>query len=63
MAATWKDWPEGCPECGCGLQALTTHAEEGWATDGDPVRCTYCGATGSIDVDAETPARVRMGAD
>jgi hypothetical protein len=51
----WKDWPEDCPECGGSLQVFTDDPREGWATDGDSVRCVdpECGATGHISADAE----------
>ena len=52
---TWKDWPEDCPECGGELQVFSDSPEDGWACDGDKVRCIdpECGTTGQISADAE----------
>jgi hypothetical protein len=49
----WKDWPEDCPECGSALEVLSGDPRDGWATDGDPVRCTECPAIGYISCDPE----------
>ena len=51
----WKDWPEDCPECGGPLQVFSDDPEDGWAYDGDKVRCIdpECGTTGQITADAE----------
>ena len=54
----WKDWPEECPECGGPLQVFSDEPEDGWACDGDKVRCIdpECGTTGQISADAESCA-------
>lgn len=51
----WKGWPEDCPECGGPLEVFTRHAGDGWAGDGDTVRCVdpECGIAGHISVDTE----------
>jgi len=49
----WKEWPEDCPECGGSLEVLSDDYREGWAADGDQVRCTDCKAAGYISCDAE----------
>ena len=51
----WKEWPEDCPECGMALEVFTNEAEDGYACDGDKVRCIdpECGTTGQISADAE----------
>ena len=51
----WKDWPEDCPECGGPLQVFSDHPEDGWARDGDTVRCidSECGTTGQISANGE----------
>ncbi len=51
-AARWIDIPYGCNDCGCGLQ-VSTRESDGCATDGDPVRCPFCGADGHFNSDAE----------
>ena len=56
----WKEWPEACPECGCTLEVLSEDTREAWAYDGDPVRCTNCGATGQISCSAEEDCYVMM---
>lgn len=51
---TWKPWPEDCPDCEGGLEVYSDDRREGWASDGDPVRCALgCGATGIISCSAE----------
>jgi hypothetical protein len=54
----WKEWPEDCPECGGSLEVFTRHTEDGWAGDGDTVRCVdpECRTTGHISVDTEEGA-------
>ena len=49
---TWFDIPYGCNDCGCRLQ-VNTDEPDGSATDGDPVRCPFCGAAGHMNCDAE----------
>lgn len=49
---TWIDIPYGCNDCGCRLQ-VGTDEPDGSATDGDPVRCPFCGAEGHMNCDAE----------
>lgn len=43
---TWKYFPEQCDNCGSDTEIFTTGTEEGYGYDGDPVRCTECGAAG-----------------
>jgi N6-adenosine-specific RNA methylase IME4 len=51
----WKEWPESCPECGWSLEVFSEDHRDGWAIDGDPVRCVNeeCKAKGHISADAE----------
>jgi hypothetical protein len=51
----WKDWPEDCPECGGSLQIFSKDPRDGWAVDGETVRCMdpECGTRGQISADAE----------
>jgi len=49
---TWRDIPWSCNDCGCRLQ-VSTDEPDGSATDGDPVRCPFCGASGHMNCDAE----------
>jgi len=47
----WREIPFECPECG--VQPVSVHTEyqeDGWATDGDAVRCDECGTHGRISV-------------
>jgi hypothetical protein len=48
----WRHWADECGECGGDAEILTDQTEEGWADDGDALRCTDvgCGATGSVCV-------------
>lgn len=59
MERKWKPWEfDECESCGDGCVEVLTDLDEGEVWDGDEVRCTECGATGSICTDAETDAHV-----
>ena len=48
----WREIEFECPECGAyPVSACTVWLEDGWATDGDPVRCDECGTHGQIAAD------------
>ena len=57
----WTPWYDTCEYCGAPSEILTEQ-EPGYALDGDPARCTGCGAAGSIYCDSESAA-VIMWAD
>ena len=47
LAVSWY-----CSDCDCWLQ-VGTDKSDGSVTNGDPVRCPACGATGNWNCDAE----------
>ena len=50
----WKWYPEECELCGGDVEVFTeAKYEEGYACDGDPVKCTDCKCTGSISADED----------
>lgn len=49
----WKEWPEECPDCPGDLEVFSDDYRDGWAWDGDPVRCCNCGIEGYISYDGE----------
>jgi hypothetical protein len=59
----WKEWPEDCNECGYALEVCSEDPREAWAYDGDPVRCSHCGATGHISCSAEDDCYALMDED
>ena len=59
----WKEWPEECLECGYELEVFSEDTRKAWAYDGDPVRCTHCGATGHISCSAEDDCYALMHED
>jgi len=53
----WKHHPEQCELCGSSSEIYTcSSTPEGFGYDGDQLRCTECGATGSWSVYAEDDA-------
>lgn len=48
----WKPWESSeCPHCGSALEVLTEETRDGYAFDGDEVRCVSCRCPGAISVD------------
>ena len=58
----WTPWDDSCEYCGAPAEILTAQ-EPGYALDGDPARCTDCGATGSICCDSESAAVIMWNDD
>ena len=57
MAKIWKPWPDQCDNCGSDTEIFTEESlEDGYAYDGDEVRCVECGAVGQWSVYDEDEA-------
>jgi len=56
MPKEWKvlDWPDSCAHCGDGFEVYTDHKNEGYAYDGDEVRCLSCRMPGYVSADGES---------
>ena len=53
MAEKWRPFDGECDHCGCGSEVLTASGRDGFAYDGDLVRCDECGFPGTLVVEED----------
>lgn len=46
---TWKEHDDDCPICGANPVEIFTECAPGYGYEGDEMRCTECGAKGSLE--------------
>ena len=46
----WRDYESACPYCACQATVFTMSGIDGWAFDGEAVRCEGCGTGGVLHV-------------